>query len=268
MADDGGGAVPWDDGPGDDAFDAITGGALGYWRLHEAAQGVRSMLDALFTWRNELNLAVAKPTVPDPDGLGWVNSVEALTYGEAACSQAAIAGIAPLAESLVRKGARRLREHYQAGRLKAKTEQRRGNPADDKFWYLNKWPKGMSGAMANGESDSLEYEHPKVVSNFREIIAALELEIRDLPASSCRLLEAIYCYRDQMLHWGYEWPEKDRAEFADLIQKRKWGAWFTCSSIDGRPWIFFLTVRFIEDAFAGLQAMATALREIDCNLAR
>src|SRR5207245_2209980 len=122
----------------DDDFDAD--GALGYWDLGPASKTVWTLLNVLYSWRNELNLPLIRPTKPDPDGSLWVSNAENLEYADAACSQAAMACIVPLVESLIRRAAIKLREHYKAGKLKA-AKQSQGNPNEERFWYLNKWPK-------------------------------------------------------------------------------------------------------------------------------
>jgi hypothetical protein len=66
-----------------------------------------------------------------------------------------------------------------------------------------------------------------------------------LPADLKPTLQALFEYRNNMFHFGFEWPTNERERF----QKRTadWPSdWFSMAAIDHKPWIFYLTDAFID----------------------
>jgi hypothetical protein len=103
--------------PDEEAMDAVTGGALGWWGLDAAATVVRGLLHEVFSWRNESIAYLADPTLKgDLAGDAITDEAFTLTYKEMACSQTAVGAVAPLLETLIslairhrRKGKRQLK---------------------------------------------------------------------------------------------------------------------------------------------------------------
>ena len=96
----------------------------------------------------------------------------------------------------------------------------------------------------------------------RNIIAMIDDERiglrRFMPADLDQTLEALFLYRNKMFHHGLEWPSKQREEFAGRLEEWPEG-WFSRSTAASVPWIFYMTLEFInhcldmaENIFRGL----------------
>lgn len=86
-----------------------------------------------------------------------------------------------------------------------------------------------------------------------EQIAPLGQVVRGVPqlSAACGLdkflskdfmawFEAMFRYRNFMFHGGFEWSLERRDHFEREIEKNGWGKFFTCSTTNARPWIFYL----------------------------
>lgn len=76
-----------------------------------------------------------------------------------------------------------------------------------------------------------------------DILEGSELITRMGPEFST-VLDAIFKYRNQMIHSGFEWPLKERQKFAATIREGKWPHWFFISTVDDEPWCFTITPLF------------------------
>jgi hypothetical protein len=59
-----------------------------------------------------------------------------------------------------------------------------------------------------------------------------------------RLMAAIFAYRNEMVHNGYEWPLETRREFMAKIRKEDWAGWFSVAKSGDEPWFFAMTPAF------------------------
>ena len=74
-----------------------------------------------------------------------------------------------------------------------------------------------------------------------------DCELSPIPGEFERTLRALFKYRNNMLHWGLEWPLDDRRKFPELIRDSGWSeSWFNCSDDGEGPWIFYLTDEFVS----------------------
>ncbi len=74
-----------------------------------------------------------------------------------------------------------------------------------------------------------------------------DCELSPIPDEFERTLRALFKYRNNMLHWGLEWPVEDRRKFPELIRDSGWSeSWFNCSDDGEGPWIFYLTDEFVS----------------------
>ena len=58
-------------------------------------------------------------------------------------------------------------------------------------------------------------------------------------------LEALFRYRNKMLHHGFEWPHSQRLAFDGSLSDWPPG-WFGNSTSDDEPWMFYMTPEFIS----------------------
>ena len=57
-------------------------------------------------------------------------------------------------------------------------------------------------------------------------------------------LEALFSYRNKMLHFGFHWPEEERTRFNGRLSD--WPShWFDIATSGGRPWMFYMSSEFI-----------------------
>jgi len=65
-----------------------------------------------------------------------------------------------------------------------------------------------------------------------------------MPEDTKQVLEALFEYRNAMLHSGFEWPPERRKAFGDRVAR--WdAAWFLSSRSDGEPWVWYMTEVFV-----------------------
>jgi hypothetical protein len=64
-----------------------------------------------------------------------------------------------------------------------------------------------------------------------------------LPADLKAVLEALFGYRNKILHNGFEWPVAERESFANRI--KSWPAgWFESATSNGQPWVWYMSDAF------------------------
>ena len=73
----------------------------------------------------------------------------------------------------------------------------------------------------------------------------------DLPAT----LSALFAYRNMMFHNGLEWPFAERQRFSKRIQNDNWSLWFSRGESGGRPWIYYMTRRFVDHCLDTIDAV-------------
>ncbi|MCC6881338.1 MAG: hypothetical protein IT576_04215 [Verrucomicrobiales bacterium] len=83
----------------------------------------------------------------------------------------------------------------------------------------------------------------KIVRRITDILEASGL-VRFMIPDFPRVLDAVFRYRNQMIHNGYEWDREERQRFARTIQDEGWSKWFSVSTIDKAPWYFTTTGTF------------------------
>ena len=59
-------------------------------------------------------------------------------------------------------------------------------------------------------------------------------------------MAALFHYRNQMFHGGFEWSIAQRQSFVKLIAERGWERYFFWSKTDGDPWICYLRDDIID----------------------
>ena len=70
-----------------------------------------------------------------------------------------------------------------------------------------------------------------------------------LPPKTQTALEAIFRYRNNMFHNGFEWPDNKICSFSDA--SKKWpDGWFDLARRDDKPWLFYMTPKFCAHCVA------------------
>lgn len=63
-----------------------------------------------------------------------------------------------------------------------------------------------------------------------------------LPADYAKVLNALFKYRNKMLHQGFEWLPSERTNFEAMIVSEGWPSdWFERSLTNGETWIIYMS---------------------------
>ena len=164
----------------------------------------------------------------------------ASVYQDAAHSMTVVAVLAPFVESMFKQGFIGIRRHLESrGRLPT-SPHARSQMRSERQWdcqYVSTSPKAnvVAGIIELTETTGLAAELPN-----------------DLHA----ILRALFGYRNKMLHFGFEWPEKERRAFALTIVEQHWpGEWFSASTSDGVPMMFYLSDGFVDHCLQSINAI-------------
>jgi hypothetical protein len=147
-------------------------------------------------------------------------------FMDSAHSMSAVGMLAPFIESLfvaIFEGLRK-RQRMDAGHT-------RRQRADDQFWN----PQIVF--RSEGPRDDL-------VAGIDQLAESCGLKPY-LPDDYRKTLSALFAYRNNMLHNGFEWPAETIGKFSYRIASEKWPeAWFTSADRDGKPWLYYMSPEF------------------------
>lgn len=150
-------------------------------------------------------------------------------FQDAAHSMSAVGMLAPFIESLFVAIFRKLREIGGRNDIKDKREK----AAEDQFW------NPQFAYMGGGWKDNLPH-------GIAQLATSIGLE-PFLPTDYKKTLDALFCYRNNMFHNGFEWPLDKRKKFEQRIKSADWPSnWFAKALSGDDPWIFYMTPEFIE----------------------
>ena len=83
-----------------------------------------------------------------------------------------------------------------------------------------------------------------LVADLLKVAGEEGLTVGYLPDDLRRTLEAIFEYRNKMLHCGFEWPSDEIRKFD--ARRKSWPcAWFEHSSLGNDVWMFYMSRTFI-----------------------
>ncbi len=166
----------------------------------------------------------------------WVDAVHSSFFQDAAHSMAAIGMLAPFTESLfvsIFTSLRTRQDHKQINdkRLEfvkdlywnPRIHIREGKPADD------------------------------LVKGIQQLAISIGLEpfLPHKPHKYVKTLSALFGYRNNMFHSGFEWPLDTRTKFEARIKNEAWPKnWFEHSLCNDDLWIFYMSTTFIEHCFS------------------
>ncbi len=88
-----------------------------------------------------------------------------------------------------------------------------------------------------------------------------------LPDELAPTIEALFRYRNDLFHWGFEWPAHIRQEFQDATAR--WPAgWFDVATEDSKPWVFSMSATFANHCFEVAKETAEGLQDFLVDVAR
>lgn len=145
---------------------------------------------------------------------------------DSAHSMSAVGMLAPFIESLfvaIFEGLRK-RQVSDAGDT-------RRQRADDQFWNPQVF---------------FDKDVPKtnLVKGIEQLAVSCGLHPH-LPEGYEKTLAALFAYRNNMLHNGFEWPADTISKFSSRIASEKWPeTWFTSADRGGKPWLYYMSPDF------------------------
>lgn len=162
----------------------------------------------------------------------WVDQVVYSTYQDAAHSMSAVGMLAPLVETVFHQCFRSIGKRFFPPDHPLKPHER---------WtaaHRVQWDCHL--VVANGRVQT------NIVKGVFQLADAAGLTGR-FPADLRQVLSALFAYRNNMFHHGFEWPVEERERFARRIQNEGWpNDWFSIATTNGKPWIISLTDNFIR----------------------
>ena len=170
-------------------------------------------------------------------------------YNDAARSMAAIGMLAPFVESMFKHAFQGLSESFQRAKISIPNESaRKLDPSD---WWDCKFYTNSKGKKAKG-----------LARGISEISESIGLS-KHFPFDYSQCLSALFVYRNSMFHNGYEWPIAEREVFDKKLKKENWPSeWFGYASVDGAPWIFYMSDIFIERCLQLIDELLTAIGKL------
>lgn len=172
----------------------------------------------------------------------WVDEMHGSVFQDAAHSMAAIGMLAPLVESLFVGIFRGIRDIAPPVKPVTPTGARAAYVADRKFWD----PHYVFGGRRSQKD---------IVRGIQQLVDSTGLT-PFLPGDYAVVLDALFKYRNKMLHQGFEWPPAERANFEAMIVRERWpSAWFERSLTNGETWIIYMSDVLISLALARIDQM-------------
>lgn len=157
----------------------------------------------------------------------WVDEMHGSVFHDGVNSLAAVGMFAPLVEALFVQMFRALSKREEGRAPPHLREQRVAADLWDPHFFFRK----------AGRDENL-------VEGILQLSDMTGLAPR-LPADTRAVLEALFGYRNAMLHNGLEWPMEWREKFEN--RTGSWPAeWFSSSRSGELPWIFYMTPTFID----------------------
>ncbi len=175
----------------------------------------------------------------------WVDHVHHSSYQEAAHSMAAVGMLAPLVEAIFYQCFRGVGNHFYPANQTAQTHAR-WKAAHAIQWDCHMFVTGNRAKQ-------------NLVRGILQLSDAVGLTDR-LPADLKPTLSALFAYRNSMFHLGFEWPMEARERFAKRITDEGWPSdWFSVATSDNKPWIFYMSDKFIEHCLTTIDRVLDAI---------
>lgn len=160
----------------------------------------------------------------------YTDAAHASVYSDAARSAAAIGMLAPFVENLFTGLFREIgkKEDDYLGRDK---DSKRSRLSRAHFWNPH-----VMYATAEAKTN--------LTAGIVQLAEATKLLPR-LPSDTTIVLEALFEYRNAMLHDGFEWPLERREKFSKRVMA--WDPmWFMSALSNHKPWVWYATEMFFS----------------------
>jgi len=177
---------------------------------------------------------IEKSKFDDTDEFGdhHVNLCHQSVYRDAAISMAAVGALAPFIEGLLVHMFRFLRDNQAEQKMSG--NHARWKIANEIAWDPHLWlnPKNTR-------------TQTNIATGTIQLMEALQIQA-SFPDNLKQVLEALFQYRNKMLHNGTEWPVEEREKFENTIENKRWDNWFSAAKRGDQPWCFYMTQDLID----------------------
>lgn len=199
-----------------------------FWSIDRSVENINKLINYVFTWRNEFRGFIDQfPDRGQHTGDLWIDAIANETYIDVACSHVVVATIAPLIETLFYRAFTTIGKNA-TGLIRPK-HIRWDTKESDKHWD----PRYHYDEKKQGWQTSFLYGH-------RQLLNAVQCK-----NISPNHIVPLFSFRNQALHWGYEWPKREHDKFVKRIHNEKWNNKFCFGNEP--PWIITLTDTFVQE---------------------
>ncbi|MDZ4855268.1 MAG: hypothetical protein SGJ26_10515 [Nitrospirota bacterium] len=175
----------------------------------------------------------------------WVDQIHHSSYQGAAHSMSAVGMLAPLIETIFYQVFQGIGSRFYPA-THPEDEHERWKAKRATQWDCHKFVVG----------DRVQTD---LVRGILQLADAVGLTDR-LPADLKSTLSALFSYRNKMFHHGFEWPVEERERFAKHMRDESWPSdWIIKSTTGDKPWIFYLSDKFIEHCLATVNQVLDAI---------
>lgn len=204
---------------------------------HQAEREIDARIDALSSF--------AKRT-GDQDAIDlWAAHMSQHVYHAAAHSMAAVGMIAPFVESMFRHAFKGIELRMAKTAPPPLRHERWQQAAEDPWNCRYVWNRGQ--------------RQRDLVRGIMQLADAIGL-LPHLPDDIEPTMSALFEYRNKMFHFGFEWPIEERRHFGNRLRTSQWPAsWFSKSTHNDDPWVFYMSSRFIDHCLATAGGIITGI---------
>ena len=175
----------------------------------------------------------------------WADRIHHSAYQDAAHSMSALGMLAPLIETVFYQCFRGIGKRFYPPNYLSNEHERW------KATHAIQWDCHMFVSGNRVEED--------IVRGIIQLADAVGLASK-LPSDLKLTLLALFGYRNKMFHCGLEWPVEERDRFAKRMCDEGWPSdWFIQSTTDDKPWIFYLSDKFIEHCMSTVEQVLNAI---------
>lgn len=166
-------------------------------------------------------------------------------YEDAAHSMAAIGMLAPFIETVFGQVFESVKQGYE-GKAPPSPDHRRWKAEEAKQWNC-RWFCKKDGGMEND-----------VVRGILELSRVTGL-LPYLPPELRPILNAVFGYRNNMLHNGFEWPLAVRDKFRRRTESEWPSDWFSWAQSGNAPWVCYMTDALINECLTYIDQIIDAI---------
>ena len=202
---------------------------------HDAhLRAVFSLAHALKEWNERFDSEAREASARKPQSEHEVDDIISIYYdagfADLARSHAFICTMAAFLESLFKVCLPAVGQSFNGSLPNNHSRVVRFAASPASFWDPRKPDKNQSG----------------IAKHICEILEASGLSPYFGPAFGL-LITAVFAYRNEMVHNGYEWDLDKRQRFDIRIKSEGWSSWFVIATKGNDPWFFTITPAFHDE---------------------